>query len=650
MLNLILTVSNETYYLSIVFLTFFFIFILWMDRKKQKHDQKALHQNLSLERERVHHILLGTHAGLFEWDYQTKKIVLSDSFSEFFDTKTLKLNQLTIDDLINLVHEADRASFISTFELLLGGHQPYIDFDCRIYSFDHKIRQIHVFSKIIKKDSVGKPLIVVGIVNYLTAEQKATKEVAQLTYLLKNVIENNNGGVAVFDKKMNYLYVSELYKKQFNLNEDPVGKNHYELFPDLPDKFKEAHQRSLKGEILGQSKDTYLRSSGEQMYSSWSTRPWYDTKGDIGGIISYVQIITDQVIKEMQLEYASKHDTLTGLFNRKYLVERAAELDTQQGSSIGIMMVDLNGLKLINDAYGYQDGDTVIKMVADKLKTCAASCGELFRIGGDEFAFIAKDATDEDMRAYIRTVHEKVSEITYKNIKLSVSAGYAIKSSDKDLLSDVLREAESNLLRNKLLDSTSLRNSAIKGILQTLTDKHEVEKTHSMRVQSLCMKMGEVLDFDKEDMDELSYAAVLHDIGKIAIPDAILGKPAKLTEEEFEIMKTHTTKGYEILKSADQYTDLAKYALTHHEKFDGTGYPNGTKGEDIPLISRIIAIADAYEAMTADRPYRKAQPLSFALDQLNKYKGKQFDPKLVDLFVDKVIPFDQENITSNRHI
>jgi HD-GYP domain-containing protein (c-di-GMP phosphodiesterase class II) len=164
------------------------------------------------------------------------------------------------------------------------------------------------------------------------------------------------------------------------------------------------------------------------------------------------------------------------------------------------------------------------------------------------------------------------------------------------------------------------------------------------------MKMGEVLDFDKEDMDELSYAAVLHDIGKIAIPDAILGKPAKLTEEEFEIMKTHTTKGYEILKSADQYTDLAKYALTHHEKFDGTGYPNGTKGEDIPLISRIIAIADAYEAMTADRPYRKAQPLSFALDQLNKYKGKQFDPKLVDLFVDKVIPFDQENITSNRHI
>lgn len=633
----ILLVDNLTFFISLTTLTIIYLFLFLYYLKKQIENRKQK----EVQNARVEQILNATHAGLFEWDYVSGKIVLSDSFSSYIDTTQLKLNQLTIDDLTNLVIEADRSSFISSFESMLGGHKPYLDFECRMLGLNQEIRFIHVFSKIIQHDASGKPVSVVGIVNHITPERHAKKEVEQVTYLLKNIIENSNGGVAVFDQKMNYLYVSETYKRQFHMTEDPVGKNHYKLFPDLPEKFKDAHRRSLKGEVLGQNKDTFLRSSGDQMFTNWSTRPWYDIHGQIGGIISYVQVITDQVRKEVMLEYASKHDSLTGLLNRTYFVERLAELDTVENHPIGIMMVDLNGLKLINDAYGYQSGDEVIQMVAHKLRICSQTCGDLFRMGGDEFAFLTTHTSEEVMKSYVRQVHDHVSELTYKNIKLTASVGFAVKQDIKTEMRDVLREAEANLLRNKILDSTSLRNSAIKGILQTLTDKYEVEKTHSNRVQQLCLWMGEALNFDKEDMDELTYASVLHDIGKIAIPDAILGKPAKLTDEEFEIMKTHTTKGYEILKAADEYTDLAKYALTHHERLDGSGYPNGLKAADIPLISKIISIADSYEAMTADRPYRQAQPLSYAINQLRKFSGTQFDPRLVEIFIEHVIPKDQ---------
>jgi HD-GYP domain-containing protein (c-di-GMP phosphodiesterase class II) len=149
--------------------------------------------------------------------------------------------------------------------------------------------------------------------------------------------------------------------------------------------------------------------------------------------------------------------------------------------------------------------------------------------------------------------------------------------------------------------------------------------------------MGEALHFDDDAIKELELAGLMHDIGKITIPDRILDKPGKLTDEEWKIMKTHTINGYNILRSADKYSRLAEYALTHHERWDGSGYPNGLQGEDIPLFSRIINICDSYEAMTADRPYRKAPGKDFAIRELKRCAGSQFDAKLVDVFIHQSI-------------
>jgi HD-GYP domain-containing protein (c-di-GMP phosphodiesterase class II) len=153
--------------------------------------------------------------------------------------------------------------------------------------------------------------------------------------------------------------------------------------------------------------------------------------------------------------------------------------------------------------------------------------------------------------------------------------------------------------------------------------------------------MGKVMNLTKDHMDELKLAGLLHDIGKISIPDRILTKPGKLDQDEWEIMKKHTIYGYNILRAADEYSNLALYALTHHEKYDGTGYPKGLSKDEIPLFSRIISVIDAYEAMTADRPYRKAPGKEFAVQELIRCKNTQFDPHIVDLFLSEVLKWKQ---------
>ena len=355
----------------------------------------------------------------------------------------------------------------------------------------------------------------------------------------------------------------------------------------------------------------------------------------------YSELITDQVLKEMRLEYISKHDKLTGVLNRSYFIETLAKIDIEDNLPIGLIILDLNGLKLINDALGYDNGDIIIKMVADALKKHTEQFGEVFKTGGDEFTFIKLKSNEKEIKSLMKKMHEVIESLEYKHIKLSAAIGFALKTEKESKIEDILRLAETNMLSSKALDSMSLRNHAIKGIIETLNDKYEIEKSHSDRVQKLCTLMGKALNLNKEEMNELSAASILHDIGKISIPDSILMKPGKLTEEEYNIMKTHTEKGYHILKSAEGFANLAKYALTHHEKFDGSGYPSGLKGEEIPYFSRIICICDAYEAMTADRPYRKAQTKAYALEQLKMYRASQFDPILVDIFIEKVIPLDK---------
>lgn len=355
-------------------------------------------------------------------------------------------------------------------------------------------------------------------------------------------------------------------------------------------------------------------------------------------IEGFIMDITERKLNEQQIDFAIKHDTLTGLPNRVFFDQVINKIDQQKNYPLIISVIDIDGLKLINDTYGHKVGDEAVMQFSKVLSASCKNNAFIARIGGDEFVLIF---TKTDLAKFekIRTqVFDPLLTISIREIPLSSSYGIATKTDQSKSIQDILIEAENDMYAKKTLHNQSSRNQAIAALFDSLKEKYQEEREHSERVSQYCLLMGEKLNLSSQEKLELEFAGRMHDIGKITILDSILKKPGDLTDQEREIMKNHTINGYQILKSADKYSRLADYALTHHERWDGKGYPKGLSADNIPLFSRIIAIVDAFEAMTSDRPYRKAMSLKAAVEELNRCAGLQFDPQLVRVFVDRVLP------------
>ena len=319
------------------------------------------------------------------------------------------------------------------------------------------------------------------------------------------------------------------------------------------------------------------------------------------------------------------------------------EFDQEQYFPLTVAMIDLDGLKLINDAYGHDLGDEVLIKISSVLKSYLGDDDFVARIGGDEFVMIFPNTQAKEFEVIRNAISNDSLSFMHNDFKFSISVGYDVKTDSATEIKDVLKNAEDKMYANKILHGQSARNETIMTLFEALKEKYDEEKLHSSRVSEYCKMMGEELKLSEDQTKELEFAGLMHDIGKITIPDRILDKPGKLTEDEWVIMKTHTINGYHILRSADKYSMLAEYALTHHERWDGKGYPNGLKEDEIPLFSRIISICDSYEAMTADRPYRKALDYKVAIAELNRCAGSQFDIELVDIFIKAVT--EKEHLT-----
>ena len=354
-------------------------------------------------------------------------------------------------------------------------------------------------------------------------------------------------------------------------------------------------------------------------------------------IEGFLMDITERKTAERKIAYASTHDVLTGLPNRVFFDKIIRKLDQPKYYPLIISIIDIDGLKLINDTYGHKVGDEAILKFASVLKNSCKNSTILARIGGDEFAIIFTKTDINVFKNNKARILEILSEIKIKDIPLSSSCGTSIKTDSLEDIDDIIIQAENDMYAKKTIHNQSSRNQVIVALFDSLKEKYEAERDHSDRVSHYCQSMGKKLHLTPNEILELELAGRMHDIGKITIPDSILKKPGKLTNEEWVIMKNHTINGYQILRSADKYSNLADYALTHHERWDGKGYPKGLMKEEIPLFSRIIGIADAFEAMTADRPYRKAMKVNDAIDELKRCSGTQFDPELVDLFINEVL-------------
>lgn len=363
--------------------------------------------------------------------------------------------------------------------------------------------------------------------------------------------------------------------------------------------------------------------------------PIQDEDQSIQGAVLVFRDCTEKLEKQREIAYLSYHDQLTGLYNRRYFAEALVRLDQEKNLPITLVMADLNGLKLTNDAFGHLLGDELLQRAADIMKKELRANDLIARIGGDEFIMLLPRTDAEQAAVMVNRINHNLAKGKFDldSLMLSISFGWATKYRMREDMTGIFKKAEDNMYRRKLSESSSMRNRTIKVITKTLYEKNEREQQHSARVSQLCEMIGVALDLSLEDINELRTVGLMHDIGKITIDDYILEKKEALNEAEWLEIKRHVETGYRILSSINEYAQLAEYVLAHHERWDGGGYPKGLRGNSIPIAARIIAIADSYDAMTSNRPYRKAMSKDAAINEIIKNSGTQFDPELVKTFM-----------------
>jgi diguanylate cyclase (GGDEF) domain/uncharacterized domain HDIG len=337
------------------------------------------------------------------------------------------------------------------------------------------------------------------------------------------------------------------------------------------------------------------------------------------------------------IAYLSYHDVLTDLYNRRFCEEEMKRLNTERNLPMTIIVGDINGLKLVNDAFGHQQGDILLMKAASAIQGACREDDVVARWGGDEFIILLPKTQRDEAMEIVDRIKEAYSKEQVNGIRLSISFGWDTKQVMKEELSKVFKNAEDFMYKNKTLENESVRSKMINAILRTLHEKNPREEMHSKRVSEICQEIGRYMDFSETKLRKLKVAGLLHDIGKIAIEEGILNKLGKLTEQERDEIKRHPEIGYRILCSSHEMVELAENILAHHEKWDGTGYPKGLKGKAIPKIARIIAIADSYDAMINDRPYRKALSQRMTVQEIRQNAGTQFDPEVVSVFLEKVL-------------
>lgn len=358
-------------------------------------------------------------------------------------------------------------------------------------------------------------------------------------------------------------------------------------------------------------------------------------------VLAILRDITKRKELEKSLEFLSYNDQLTGLRNRRFYEEELKRLDVKENYPLTIILGDANGLKLINDSFGHEAGDEFIRRLAQIIKK-GCQCEDIVaRVGGDEFIVLLPKTDNYKAEQVIKNINNLIQNEKVQNIELSISFGYETKKNENEDIQEIFRKAEDCMYKRKLLDSSCMRGKTVDTIMNTLNEKNKREEQHSVRVSELCKSMGESLGLTERKIHELKIAGLLHDIGKIAIEENILNKPGKLTSDEVKEIRRHPEIGYRILSTVHEISEIAQYVLLHHEMWNGNGYPKGLKGDNIPIESRIIAIADTYDAITSERSYRKALSKEFAVEELKRNSGIQFDSELVDVFIKKVLIKDQ---------
>lgn len=449
----------------------------------------------------------------------------------------------------------------------------------------------------------------------------------------RNYIENAPDGIFVTDEHGQYIEVNKAATDITGYSKDQLlGMTIQDITASesLEDAMK--HFQTLLDTGSMNAELSYKHSDGSIRW--WTVDA---VKLSNSRYLGFSSDITDQKLSKDELVYISSHDYLTGLFNRRFFEEKLTSYDCSDELPLSIIVGDINGLKLINDTFGREEGDKIIKATAELFRSCCRESDLLARSSGDEFYFLLPKTdrtTANQMMEKIKSTCNTMNVLIDKDVfELNLSMGFETKDNLESDFSQVMKSAEDYMYQRKLLESRSSHSAIISSIKATLLEKSHETKEHADRLVELSRKIGISLGLSQIELDNLELLSLLHDIGKVGVPDEILKKPGKLTDVEWVEMKKHTDVGYRIASSSPELSPIAEFILCHHERWDGSGYPQKLAGKAIPLLSRILAVVDSYDAMTENRPYRKAITPEDAFAEIRKCAGTQFDPLIAQIFM-----------------
>lgn len=423
--------------------------------------------------------------------------------------------------------------------------------------------------------------------------------------------------------------------------EEILHTNLANLFVPEQPFFNDDYKQLIKNQVI--SKDGEYTSRWEKKFwLQYKIFPIFDELGKLKEMIITGENVTAKKEAEDKLQYISLHDSLTGLYNRPFFEEELKRLNTERQHPLSVIIGDVNGLKILNDTFGHLEGDQLLKKTAEILQKCCRQEDIISRWGGDEYAIILPQTDRETAIQICDRIRNECQMQENNLIPISISLGVSTKSLPIQDFKKIIIDAEENMYQEKLIESDHYRRKMLSTFINNLKPK----TWHSTDLCRLCLWFGMVLNLPYSE-EELMYLADLHDLGKINMDIDFLSQAGPLNEDGWKKIKKHPEIGYRIAQAIHQISTIADTIWAHHERWDGTGYPRGLSKENIPLLARIMAIADAYDAMRCGRPYQSPLTKEEAINELLHYSGSQFDPNLVSLFIKHCPIITSEEMSSN---
>lgn len=368
-----------------------------------------------------------------------------------------------------------------------------------------------------------------------------------------------------------------------------------------------------------------------QMYSN--ATPIY---GPDGGLLRIFGITKNETVRieNEQASFLSTHDILTKTYNRSKLWSILQNLQEEKKNNFCLVLLDVNGMKMINNVFGQLKGDKVLLDVADVICNAFPNDRDIARINGGEFAAVIYNTNMDEIERSCETISQFCQRTNRRLLPISIAWGIACSMETDGDAQALFSLAETRMYINKIHHKQSLHSQVRLSLKEALKSRNAETSDHLNRMEKMVTALGKKLRLSNNDFDRLLLLASMHDVGKLGIPDDIINKPGKLTDEEWKTMKGHSDIGYRIAMASQELSDIGEEILSHHERWDGNGYPRKKAGEEIPLLSRIISIVDTYDVITHKRIYKEAQSHEYAVAELIRGKGTQFDPQIVDLFLE----------------